>query len=214
MKTILCYGDSNTWGYNPDGTGRYPKNIRWTSVLENELGKGYEIIAEGLNGRTTVWNDPVRGEYRNGKMYLYPCLHTHKPIDLVILFLGSNDLKSRFSVSSYEIAQSVEMLVNIIKKSETGPNMDSPDILVIIPPPILIPVEVREAEYLIPECEKAIEKSKQFSKEFSRILSGQCHLFDSSKLIKTSEVDGMHLDPENHKILGKEIAKYIRDHIF
>ncbi|MBV1819694.1 SGNH/GDSL hydrolase family protein [Anaerosalibacter bizertensis] len=214
MKTILCYGDSNTWGYNPDGTGRYPKDIRWTSVLENELGNGYEIIAEGLNGRTTVWNDPVRGEYRNGKTYLSPCLHTHKPIDLVILFLGSNDLKSRFSVNSYEIAQSIEMLINIIKKSETGPNMVSPEILVIIPPPILIPAEVREAEYLIPEFEKAIEKSKQFSKEFNRLLSGQCHLLDSSKLIKTSEIDGMHLDPESHKILGKAVAKYIRDHIF
>jgi lysophospholipase L1-like esterase len=214
MKTILCYGDSNTWGYNPDGTGRYPKHIRWTSVLQSALGDSYDVIPEGLNGRTTVWNDPVRGEYRNGKAYLLPCLHSHKPIDLVILFLGSNDLKYRFNVSSNEIAQSVEMLVNIIKKSEAGPDMSSPEILVIIPPPILIPEEARKFDYLIPEYEKAVEKSKHFPQEFTAVLKGQCHLIDASKLIKTSEIDGMHLDPENHAILGKEVAKYIKEHIF
>ncbi len=211
MKTILCYGDSNTWGYKADGTGRYPKQMIWTGVLQSELGDGYDVIPEGLNGRTTVWDDPVRGEYNNGKTYLVPCLHTHKPIDVVILFLGSNDLKHRFNVSSYEIAQSMEMLVNIIKKSETGPNMNSPEILVIIPPPILIPRDAVISDYLIPEYEKAVEKSKHFSDEFAKVLSGQCHLLDSSKLIKTSEIDGMHLDPESHAILGKEVAKYIKE---
>lgn len=214
MKTILCYGDSNTWGYNPDGSGRYPKHIRWTGVLQQELGESFDIISEGLNGRTTVWDDPVRGEYRNGKKYLLPCLHTHKPIDLVILFLGSNDLKPQFNVSSIEIAQGVEMLVNIIKKSETGPNMTSPEILVIIPPPILIPDEVKHMDYLIPEYEKAVEKSKQFTEAFTNVLNGQCYLIDSSKYIKTSEVDGMHLDPESHTILGKKLAKYILNNIY
>ncbi len=214
MKTILCYGDSNTWGYNPDGTGRYPKHICWTSILQNELGNDYDVIPEGLNGRTTVWDDPVRGEYRNGKKYLLPCLHTHKPIDLVILFLGSNDLKYRFNVNSNEIAQSIEMLTNIIEKSETGPNMGSPEILVIIPPPILTPNEIKKPDYLAPEFEKAVRKSEHFPQAFTAVLKDQCHLIDSSKLIKTSEIDGVHLDPESHAILGKEVAKYIRDHIY
>jgi len=217
MKTILCYGDSNTWGYNPDGSGRYPKHIRWPSVLQKELGEEFDVIAEGLNGRTTVWDDPVRavnGDIRNGKKYLLPCLNTHKPIDLVILFLGSNDLKPRYNVTSFDIAQSVEMLVNIIKKSETGPNSTSPEVLVIIPPPILIPKDVQHLDFLIPEYEKAIEKSKQFPETFTSVLNGKCHLFDSSKYIKTSEIDGMHLDPESHAILGKELAKYILNNIF
>lgn len=214
MKTILCYGDSNTWGYNPDGSGRYPKHIRWPGVLQKELGQNFDVISEGLNGRTTVWDDPVKGEYRNGKKYLLPCLHTHKPIDLVILFLGSNDLKPRYNVTSMDIAQSVEMLVNIIKKSETGPDMTSPEILVIIPPPILIPKDVKHMDFLIPEYEKAVEKSKQFAETFSDVLNGKCHLIDSSKFIKTSEIDGMHLDPKSHTILGKEIAKYILKNIF
>lgn len=214
MKTILCYGDSNTWGYNPDGTGRYPKHIRWTGVLRNELGDGYDVIPEGLNGRTTVWNDPVRGEYKNGKAYLLPCLHSHKPVDLVIRFLGSNDLKCRFSVSPNEIAQSVEMLVNIIKRSEAGPNMNSPGILVIIPPPVLIPKDTKIPDYSIPELEKAVEKSRRFPEEFTKVLSGQCHLLNSSRFLKTSEIDGIHLDPESHAILGKEVARYIKEHIF
>lgn len=211
MKTILCYGDSNTWGYNPDGSGRYPKHMRWTTVLQKELGESFDVISEGLNGRTTVWDDPVRGDYRNGKKYLLPCLHTHKPIDLVILFLGSNDLKPRYNVTSMEIAQSVEMLVDIVKKSETGPNMTSPEILVIIPPPILIPEEVKQMDYLLPEYEKAVDKSRQFPQAFTSVLNGKCHLFDSSRYIKTSEIDGMHLDPESHAILGRELAKYIKD---
>ena len=211
MKTILCYGDSNTWGYNPDGSGRYPKHMRWTTVLQKELGESFDVISEGLNGRTTVWDDPVRGDYRNGKKYLLPCLHTHKPIDLVILFLGSNDLKPRYNVTSMEIAQSVEMLVDIVKKSEKGPNMTSPEILVIIPPPILIPEEVKQMDYLLPEYEKAVDKSRQFPQAFTSVLNGKCHLFDSSKYIKTSEIDGMHLDPESHAILGRELAKYIKD---
>jgi len=215
MKTVLCYGDSDTWGYNPDGTGRYPKHIRWTSVLQNELGDGYDVIPAGLNGRTTVWDEPVRGEYKNGKTYLLPCLHTHKPIDLVILFLGGNDLQCRFSVTPFEIAQSIEILVNIIKKSEIGPNMDSPEILVIIPPPIQIPKEAKEElGYFILDYEKAVEKSKHFPKEFTRVLSNQCHLLDSSKFVKYSGKDGMHLDLESHDVLGKEVAKYIKGYIY
>lgn len=211
MKTILCYGDSNTWGFNPAG-GRYPKELRWPTVLQKELGEEYEVIAEGLNGRTTVWDDPVEGEYRNGKKYLLPCLHTHKPIDLVILFLGSNDLKCRFSVNVFEIAKSVEMLINIIKKSETGPDMKSPEILVIIPPPIQLP-SVEEFPVFISMFLDAAEKSKHFSDEFKRVLTNQCYLLDSSRIIKPSDIDGLHLDPENHEILGKTVASYIKENI-
>ena len=213
MKTILCYGDSNTWGYNPDGSGRYPKDIRWPSVLETELGASFDIIAEGLNGRTTVWDDPVRGEYRNGKKYLLPCLHSHKPIDWVILFLGSNDLKSRFSVNSHEIAQGVEALVDIINQSGTGPNMRPPRVLVLIPPPVLIPKDGEKYDYLISEYEQAVKKSQQFASAFTAILEGKCHLLDTSKLIKTSEIDGMHLDPDSHAILGRELASYIKQRL-
>ena len=99
MWEILCYGDSNTWGYNPSTKERYDRYERWTGILQFTLGDEYHVIEEGLNGRTTVWDEPIEGEYKNGKTYLVSCLESHKPLDLVIIMLGTNDLKKRFSVT-------------------------------------------------------------------------------------------------------------------
>ena len=109
MKTILCYGDSNTYGLKSDLVSRYPRNVRWTGILQEKLGSEYYVIEEGLGGRTTVWDDPVE-DYKNGKKYLLPCLDSHKPLDLVIIMLGTNDLKSRFSVTPFDIGASMENL--------------------------------------------------------------------------------------------------------
>jgi lysophospholipase L1-like esterase len=87
VKRILCYGDSNTWGYDPVTQERFDKNERWTGQLSQMLGGNYDVIEEGLNGRTTVWDDPIEG-YKNGRDYLIPCLESHKPLDLVIILLG------------------------------------------------------------------------------------------------------------------------------
>lgn len=92
MRHILCYGDSNTWGYTP-GTGeRHAPDVRWTGVLRRLLGEGWEVLEEGMNGRTTVFDNPM-SQGRNGSAYLLTCLETHKPLDLVILMLGTNDLR-------------------------------------------------------------------------------------------------------------------------
>ena len=88
MTTILCYGDSNTYGYNPVNGLRYPKDVRWTGVLQKMLGEEYEVIEEGCNGRTTVFED-TKEPWKAGLGYLRPCLNTHKPIDFVIMMLGS-----------------------------------------------------------------------------------------------------------------------------
>ena len=95
MKNVLCYGDSNTYGYIPETGLRYPKNVRWTGVLQNLLGKNFNVIEEGCNGRTTIFDDPIEG-WKNGRDYLKPCLNSHKPIDIIIMMLGSNDLKDFF----------------------------------------------------------------------------------------------------------------------
>ncbi len=110
MKKILCYGDSNTWGHIPVTGGRYGDDVRWTGVLQAALGEGYRVIEEGLNGRTTVHDDPIEGVYKNGKHYLIPCLESHRPLDLVIMMLGTNDLKMRFSLPPSDIARGVEAL--------------------------------------------------------------------------------------------------------
>jgi lysophospholipase L1-like esterase len=130
VKTILCYGDSNTWGYNPATGERFSRDERWPGVLRQELGEGYEIIEEGLCGRTTVWDDPIEG-YKSGKEYLIPCLETHKPIDLVVIMLGTNDLKRRFSLSALDIANGAGVLVDIVLKSSAGPDEGAPKVLVL-----------------------------------------------------------------------------------
>ncbi len=99
IKTILCYGDSNTYGYVPETGMRYPRDIRYPGRLQNLFGEEYTVIEEGCNGRTTIHDDPIDG-WKNGLDYLKPCLNSHKPIDIVILMLGSNDLKITFHLTA------------------------------------------------------------------------------------------------------------------
>ena len=123
MKTVICYGDSNTWGMTPmhtlDDRDRLDIHTRWAGVLRDTLGADYWVVEEGLNGRTTVWQDPIAPDC-NGATYLTPCLLTHSPIDLVILMLGTNDLKHRFGKSPYDIASGAGFLVETILRSECG----------------------------------------------------------------------------------------------
>ncbi len=102
MKTILCFGDSNTWGARPltslNDITRYGPDVRWGSVLRGTLGEGFWVVEEGLNGRTTVWPDPVEGEYKSGKSYLPACLESHAPLDLAAIMLGTNDLNQETPV--------------------------------------------------------------------------------------------------------------------
>jgi lysophospholipase L1-like esterase len=93
MKTVLCYGDSLTWGYDPEGPGRHAHADRWPSVLQAALGPDVTVIAEGLNGRTSAFDDHLGSADRNGARLLPTVLTTHSPLDLVILFLGANDMK-------------------------------------------------------------------------------------------------------------------------
>ena len=205
MKAILCYGDSNTWGYIPGSGERYAPHIRWPGVLQQALGSGYKIIEEGLNGRTTVWDDPL-SEYRNSKDYLVPCLETHAPLDLVILMLGSNDLKMRFSVPQLNIADGVGILVDIIQKSDTGENGEPPQVVLIAPPPISpVPGSDIDEEFV-----GGVEKSLKFAEYYRRAADEYgCSFFDSSQVLSTSLVDGLHFEPQAHEALGLQIAKFV-----
>ena len=204
MKTILCYGDSNTWGYNPATMDRFPRDERWTGVLKQELGDGYEIIEEGLNGRTTVWDDPIEG-YKNGKEYLIPCLETHKPIDLVIIMIGTNDLKMRFSVSAFDIANGAGVLVDIAQRSRTGPNDAPPRVLLMAPPPVSKLTDFAEM------FEGAEAKSKRFSEHYRRVAGEYgCRFLDTSEIIVSSELDGIHFELSEHQNLGKAVAAVVR----
>src|SRR5659263_446679 len=135
-KTILCYGDSNTWGFVPGSEGeRFLWEVRWPGVLQAELGSEYRVIEEGLSGRTTVLDNPLEA-YRNGREYLLPCLHSHQPLDLVVIFLGTNDLGDRYPLPPLDIARGAASLAQIVLNSESGPDFKAPAVLLCALPRI------------------------------------------------------------------------------
>ena len=203
MKTVLCYGDSNTWGYRADNAERFSPDIRWTGVMSAILGDGYAIIEEGLNGRTTVFDDPIEG-FKNGETYLTPCLDTHAPIDIVVIMLGTNDLKMRFSVSAYDIAGGMEKLIKIIKSSESGIHHAPPKVLLLSPAPVGKLTDFAEM------LEGAQDKSKKFAKYYSDIAARHdCAFLDIGTVAKTSDIDGIHYDEAAHAAIGKAVAKTV-----
>lgn len=201
MKTVLCFGDSNTWGWNPATRARYARGERWPGVLRRGLGDGYEVIEEGQNGRTTVWDDPIEG-HRNGREYFIPCLASHAPLDLVIIMLGTNDLKVRFSLSAYDIASGVGVLADIAKRSDAGPDGTSPIVFLIAPPPLGRLTEFADM------FSGAVPKSRRFSEQFHRV-AGEvgCALLDASQVVVSSDLDGVHLEAEEHRKLGEAVAR-------
>ncbi len=207
MKTVLCYGDSNTWGYNAAGGERYALDDRWTSVLARELGPDYQVIAEGLNGRTTVWPDPVEGEYKNGKQYLIPCLESHHPVDLVVVMLGTNDLKRRYGLSAWDIASGAGALVELIRRTDFGPAGAAPEVLLIAPPPTCVgdgPFAGMMAG--------ADEKSKELGRFYRAVAEENGIAFlDAGKIIVSDPTDGIHLSPEELPKLGVAVAGCVKE---
>ncbi len=204
-RTVLCFGDSNTWGRDPHSTARLPEASRWPNALQAELGDGYHVIAEGLNGRTTVWEDPIE-EHRCGKTYLPPCLLTHQPLDLVVLMLGTNDLKKRFSVSAFDIGRSIGLLLDIIQNSASGIDGGAPPILLMSPPPVGKLSEFAEM------FEGALEKSVRLP-HFYRLHAEQrgCRFFDTAEIIRSSDADGIHFEPQDQVKLGRAVAGIVRE---
>ncbi len=203
MYKVLCYGDSNTWGCRPGTQKRFERKWRWPVVMEKELKKDYVVIEEGLNGRTTVWEDPIEG-YKSGKNYLLPCLESHKPLDLIIIMLGTNDLKARFSVTAYDVAEGAGTLVDMVSKSETGREESSPETLLVAPPPI---AELSEYEDIF---RGARQKSRKLAREFRRISQEKdCHLLDAGQHIESSSKDGIHLEGSEQKKLGLALARKV-----
>ena len=205
MKTVLCYGDSNTWGYEPASGDRFPEDVRWPGVLARQLGSGFRVVEEGLNARTTVRDDPVE-EYKNGKIYLRPCLESHRPLDLVIVALGVNDLKARFSASASDVADGAGVLVAIAQRSGAGPDGGPPAVLLVTPPPVGKLTELAEM------FAGAEEKSKGFAHQYRRVADKYgCELLDAGELVRTSDLDGIHLEFDEHRKLGEAVAARVKE---
>ena len=159
---ILCFGDSNTWGYKPDKSGRYDENIRWTGLLQKKLGSGYHIIEEGLCGRTTVFQDELR-EGRRGLDLIGVTVEMHNPIDLMIIMLGTNDCKTRYRASASVIAKGLDQ---VIRKARQNASRHF-DLLVISP--IHLGVGVGDADF-DPEFDAAsVAVSRNLANEYRKI---------------------------------------------
>ncbi len=211
MKTILCYGDSNTYGYNPSDGMRYPEDIRWTGRLQSLLGSGYRVIEEGCNGRTTIFDDPVEG-WKNGRDYLRPCLNSHKPVDIVILMLGSNDLKETFHASAEQIGAGAAVLVEIIQSFTKEKQGSVPEIILISPPEI--GEGICSSVFYGSFREDAVQRSREFPKYYERVAEEYgCVFFDAAKYITASKEDSLHLDPEAHERLARELSEIVKQKI-
>lgn len=206
-KTVLCYGDSNTYGYNPLNGLRYSKETRWTGCLQELLGEEFSIIEEGCNGRTAVFEDPEEG-WKNGYDYLKPCLNSHKPVDIVILMLGSNDLKTTFAATAKEIADDVEILVDTIKTFTKEKQGFEPVIILLSPPEIGEGICDSSFHYAFDEG--SVSRSKELPEEYRQVAKRKgCIFCKTSEYIKPSQADSLHLMPEEHKKLANILKEII-----
>jgi lysophospholipase L1-like esterase len=210
MKTIVCYGDSNTWGFIPRTQGRYDHKTRWPMVLSSILNEGapaddpaWWVVEEGLNGRTTA-RDDFEAE-RNGLKQIVPVLNSHKPLDIVVIMLGTNDLKPRFGPVPFDIARGAQLVAAAALESKTGPGNTNPRALLVCPPPT---VESGGFAHVFGDC---VEISKKLPHLY-RQLAKECGaaFLDAGKFIKTSPADGIHLEPEEHRKLAAAVADAVR----
>ncbi len=205
IKTVLCYGDSNTWGSDPETGGRFGHDVRWPGVLRRALGDGYWVIEEGLGGRTTVRDDPIEGTHKNGRTYLRACLESHRPIDLMTIMLGTNDLKTRFAASASDIAQGAASLAEEALRSGCGPEGGAPVVVLISPPPLGRLTDMAEM------FEGAGEKSKGLAGHYRRFAEQDGLAFlDASEVVVSSDLDGIHLEADEHRKLGEAVADRVR----
>lgn len=205
MKTIVCFGDSNTWGANPATGERHLREHRWPLVLAAELGVEYEVIPEGQNGRTSVVEDLIEGPKR-GRDYLLPCLESHHPVDLVVLLLGTNDLKHRFGLSAWDIAQGQAVLVRMIQSCAFGPQGRAPEVLLLAPPP------VARLTGFAQMLEGGTEKSRELGAQYRAVADELgCAFLDTATVVRSSDLDGIHLDPEEQVKLGQAVAAKVRE---
>lgn len=211
QKRILCYGDSNTYGYIPTG-GRYDEFTRWPMRMQRLLGDGYAVIEEGFNGRTCVFDDPVEGGYKSGAVYLPPCLMSHNPLDAVVIMLGINDTKARFGMTPMTIGQSMMQLVRTAKLYAINEAGEPSHVIVVSPPPILGNLmQTRHAECF---GEQAIYVSAGLAAELKRITKlMRCDFFDAAPYARVSPLDAVHMTAEGHLRLGEAMAEKIRSAI-
>lgn len=212
-KIILCYGDSNTFGYCPADGRRYPREIRWTGRLAGKLGDGYQVIEAGLNSRTTVIDDDLE-EDRNGLTAISMVTEMSWPLDLIILMLGTNDMKERYRMEAEDIAEGARALIRRIRElhEEKCPDW-MPQILLISP--ILIGEGIRDGISGFSESfgkKRAYDLSRKLAPLYRKVAEEEkCLFLDAAAAASAGMQDALHLEEEGHRMLAEAVERTVRD---
>ena len=202
---IVCYGDSNTWGYNPAQNGaRYDDDIRWTQRLQDKLGKDFQVVEEGFSGRTTVFEDPVL-EGANGLAPFHSIMISQSPMDLLVIMLGTNDCKELFSANAMKITAGMRRL--ILKAQGMDIWRKRPQILLVAP------VCIGEKIYDLPDFSMGalcVEKSRRLPALFQALAEETgCYFMDANDCAATGTIDYLHFTPESHASFAEGIYSRI-----
>ncbi|MCR4880789.1 MAG: hypothetical protein K6A44_02405 [bacterium] len=204
MKKILCYGDSNTFGFNTvDGT-RFDEKNRWTALLQNNLGADYEVINEGMCDRTGfVDND--KGALYSAQRHFPEIITQIKDVDILILAIGTNDLQFKYNITFDQIENGLEslivMAINNVKK-------------IIIVPPVVLSEDVLKGFFKFQFDETSISKSQKTEKIYNKVAQRyNCEIFDINNFVKPSSADGLHYDENGHKIIAEKLSDYIKNSV-
>jgi len=205
VTAVCCYGDSNTWGLEASTEARLQRWRRWPGVMQRDLGDDVHVIEEGMSGRTTVFEDPFEPG-RNGMTFLPVVLQTHAPLDLVIIWLGTNDLFVPGGLTAQDAARGAITLAEMVRASDAGPDEDAPEVLVLIPPPFGA-LGVLEADSPHGELE-----SRGFADAYRRLADdAQVPLLDLAPFAESSPIDGIHFEADAHEAIGLGVAAAVRD---
>ncbi|MGQ4600382.1 GDSL-type esterase/lipase family protein [Nocardia sp. R6R-6] len=202
--TVLCFGDSNTFGQPSEGRGRWPVDVRWTGRLQQILGTEYAIIEEGLGGRTTDLDDPDRDD-RNGRKYFQPCLRSHSPLDIVVIMLGNNDLKAKFGREVDAVATALEGYIDNIEGTAWTRAGGVPATLLVSP----IHLDADQPAFAEQSSEydsESVRKSRELGEAIRHVAHKRRALFVDAATVVRAGIDGIHLSRDSHEQLAKLIA--------
>ena len=201
MKKIVCYGDSNTFGYNPVNGLRYDENIRWTSVLQKNLGNEYEVINEGACDRTAFKDNP-KGFLFSAQRHFPKMLSKINDIDILILWIGTNDLQFQYNLGFNAVESGLEKLIRQAKEKSKH---------IIIIPPVVLSEIVLKGFFNFQFDETSIGKSRKIGRIYKN-LSGinYCGYFDINKFVAPSDIDGLHYDENSHNLIADKLTEFIK----
>lgn len=207
MKNVLCFGDSLTWGFDATSGGRHALEDRWPSALGSALGDDVHIVAEGLNGRTTAYDDYLADCDRNGARILPTLLHSHQPLDLVIVLLGTNDLKDMVVGTATSSASGIKRIISLIRRHDYGDAFGAPEILIVAPPKFSETANTDIGAMFT----DGIAQSSILPSLLSDLADDLgCGFYDANSVSETTSIDGIHMDAKNTKELGRGLATTVK----